>query len=106
ELEKRLRLHPRAVADFLDALVAMKFLAREGSGPRALYSNTPEGAMYLDRKSPRYVGGILEMLNARLFRYWNDLTEALHTGKPQNEVKHGEQGIFEALYKEPAKLEQ
>ncbi|HEY2711589.1 MAG TPA: methyltransferase [Chthoniobacterales bacterium] len=106
ELEKELGLHPRGVADFLDALVAMKFLHRDGEGVEATYFNTPETALFLDRTSPRYVGGILEMLNARLFRYWNDLPEALRTGQPQNETKQGEKGIFEELYSEPAKLEQ
>ena len=43
---------------------------------------------FLDRAKPRYVGGILEMLEARLYRFWGDLTEALRTGKPQNEIKH------------------
>ena len=101
-----LGLHPRAIADFFDALVAMKFLDRDGAGPDATYFNTPAGALYLDRKSPRYVGGILVMLNARLFKYWNDLPEALRTGKPQNEEKHGQKGIFETLYAELPKLEQ
>jgi hypothetical protein len=31
-------LHPRANSDFFDALVAMKFLAREGDGANAKYS--------------------------------------------------------------------
>ena len=106
ELGRELALHPRAIGDFFDALVAMKFLEREGDGPDAKYGNTPAGALYLDEKSPRYIGGILVMLNARLFKYWHDLPEALRTGKPQNEVKYGEKGIFEALYAEPAKLEQ
>src|SRR5690349_21731979 len=64
QIERALRLHPRATYDFLDALVAMKFLDREGNGAEALYSNTPTGQMYLNAGSPRYVGGILEMLNA------------------------------------------
>ena len=106
ELGAELGLHPRAIADFFDALVAMKFLEREGEGPGAKYSNTPAGALYLDQKSPRYVGGILEMLNARLFRFWHDLPEALRTGKPQNEVKHGRKGVFEELYSELPRLEQ
>ncbi len=106
ELGHELQLHPRAIGDFFDALVAMKFLEREGDGPEAKYGNTPAGALYLDEKSPRYIGGILVMLNARLFKYWHDLPEALRTGQPQNEVKHGEKGIFEALYAEQAKLEQ
>ena len=105
ELGKQLGLHPRGIADFFDALVAMKFLEREGDGAGAKYFNTPAGALYLDRQSPRYIGGILEMLNARLFRFWNDLPEALRTGQPQNETKHGEKSIFEELYADPAKLE-
>jgi O-methyltransferase domain/Dimerisation domain len=106
ELGGELGLHPRAIADFFDVLVAMKFLDREGDGPDAKYLNTPAAAMYLDRNSPRYLGGILEMLNARLFKFWNDLPEALRTGKPQNETKHGQKGIFEELYAELPKLEQ
>jgi hypothetical protein len=68
ELGRELDLHPRAVPDFFDALVAMKFLERDGDGPSAKYGNTPAGTFYLDQKSPRYVGGILVMLNARLFQ--------------------------------------
>src|SRR5712691_2327166 len=105
QLGRELVLHPRGIKDFFDALVAMSFLGRNGDGPEALYSNTPEGAMYLDEKSPRYIGGILTMLNVRLFKYWHDLPEALRTGQPQNEVKQGEKGIFEALYKDPVQLE-
>jgi SAM-dependent methyltransferase len=106
ELGRELNLHPRAIGDFFDALVAMKFLERDGNGAAARYHNTALTGLYLDRKSPRYIGGILEMLNARLFRFWNDLPEALHTGKPQNEIKHGEKGMFEELYAEPERLEQ
>src|SRR6266403_2797507 len=106
ELGKELGLHPRGIGDFFDALVALKFLDREGDGPSAKYFNTPEGALYLDRNNPRYIGGILEMLNARLFKFWNDLPEALRTGKPQNEIKHGDKVMFEELYADPARLEQ
>jgi len=106
ELGAELQLHPRAIADFFDALVAMKFLGRDGDGPASGYFNTPEGALYLDEKSPRYIGGILVMLNARLFKFWNDLPEALRTGKPQNEIKHGQKGMFEELYSDLPRLEQ
>ena len=105
-LGAELGLHPRSISDFFDALVAMKFLDREGDGPSAEYFNTPAGSLYLDRASPRYVGGILVMLNARLFKFWHDLPEALHTGKPQNEVKHGQKGMFEELYEDLPRLEQ
>ncbi|EDY18325.1 O-methyltransferase family 2 [Chthoniobacter flavus Ellin428] len=106
ELGAELQLHPRAIADFFDALVAMKFLGRDGDGAPGKYFNTPEGALFLDETSPRYIGGILIMLNARLFKFWNDLPEALRTGRPQNEVKHGQKGIFEELYADLPKLEQ
>src|SRR5438477_5989492 len=106
ELGAELGLHPRGINDFFDALVAIKFLDREATGASARYFNTPPGLLYLDERSPRYIGGILTMLNARLFKYWNDLPEALRTGKPQNEVKHGQKTIFEELYAELPKLEQ
>jgi SAM-dependent methyltransferase len=106
ELGGELGLHPRAIADFFDTLVAMKFLGRDGDGPGSCYFNTSETALFLDQHSPRYIGGILVMLNARLFKYWNDLPEALRTGKPQNEVKHGQKSIFEELYADLPKLEQ
>ena len=106
ELGAELGLHPRGISDFFDALVAMNFLDREGDGPSAKYFNTPAGALYLDNGSPRYVGGWLIMLNDRLFKFWDDLPEALRTGQPQNEAKHGQKGMFEQLYEELPKLEQ
>jgi len=106
DLGAEVGLHPRAITDFFDALVAMKFLDREGNGPGAKYINTPAGSLYLVGSSPRYVGGWLIMLNERLFKFWNDLPEALRTGKPQNEMKHGGKGMFEELYAELPRLEQ
>src|SRR5690242_7900069 len=50
ELGAELKLHPRGIADFFDALVAMKFLARDGDGPGAKYFNTPDGLLFLDEK--------------------------------------------------------
>jgi hypothetical protein len=106
ELERALGLHPRATYDFLDTLVALGFLGRDGDGASGRYRNTPETALYLDRASPRYVGGILEMANARLYRFWADLTPALKTGQPQNEVRHSGRPMFDELYADPARLEQ
>ena len=106
EIAAALQLSPRAVPDFPDALLALKFLQREGDGPEARYSNTPESAFFLDRNSPGYIGGILEMANARLYRFWAYLTEGLKTGMPQNETKHSGEPLFTKLYAEPARLEQ
>jgi hypothetical protein len=96
----RLGLHPRSAADFLDALVALGFLERE----EGVYRNAPAADLFLDRRKPSYVGGILEMANARLYGFWGDLTEALRTGSPQNEAKGGGAPLFEALYADPPRL--
>lgn len=106
ELQEALGLHPRATFDFLDTLVALGLLEREGSGESARYANTPATAVFLVKFSPQYVGGILEMANARLYRFWADLTTALKTGLPQNEIKETGKSMFEALYADPARLEQ
>ena len=106
EIEPVLGLNPRGTHDFLDALVALGLLARDGDGATGQYRNTAETAALLDRKSPQYIGGILEMANARLYRFWADLTPALKTGKPQNEVKHSGRSMFDELYADPQRLEQ
>jgi hypothetical protein len=99
-LAERLMLHPRSARDFLDALVALGMLERDGDR----YANTPETDLFLDRGKPSYVGGILEMANARLYPFWGSLTEALRTGQPQNEAKGGGEA-FAAIYADPGRLE-
>ena len=101
DLRQRLGIHGRSARDFFDALVAQGLLQRDDAG---LYSNGPEAALFLDPALPSYVGGIIEMFNARLFGFWNSLTEALRTGEPQNEAKSGGD-LFASLYAEPARLE-
>jgi predicted O-methyltransferase YrrM len=106
ELQDALRLHPRANPDFFDTLLALRFLERDGDGPDARYRNTEETALFLDRHSPHFMGGFLEMANARLYRFWGDLTEGLQTGRPQNEIKHTGASMFAELYSRPERLEQ
>ena len=99
-----LGLHERGTYDFFDALVALKFLQREGDGPEGRYSNTPDTAVFLNKNSPAYIGGLPEMLNSRLFAFWNDLGTALKTGQPQSEIKHNGKPMFEELYADGARL--
>lgn len=100
-LERVHGLHPRSSRDFFDALVALGFLERKDG----VYTNTPETDRFLDKNKPSYIGGMLEMANHRLYRFWADLTEGLKTGEPQNEAKRGGD-LFEELYAEPARLEE
>ncbi len=98
-LRDRLGLHPRSARDFFDALVALGLLEREDGQ----YRNTPETGAFLDREQPTYLGGWFEMVNARLYPFWGNLTEGLKTGLPQNEVKDG-RNFFEGLYSDPQRL--
>jgi len=100
ELQGRLGLHPRSARDFFDTLVAMGFLERADG----VYRNTPATDLYLDKRKPAYIGGMLEMCNRRLYPFWGHLTEALRTGRPQNEARDGSMSLFEALYADPARL--
>ena len=100
ELSARLGLHPRSAHDFLDALVALKFLERRDG----TYYNTPSTDLFLDKRKPSYIGGILEMANHRLYPFWANLTTALRTGLPQNEASNGDADPFTALYADPERL--
>lgn len=108
EIRRRLKLHPRGLYDFLDALVALKFLEREGMRDTAIYRNTADTGTFLDRHKPSYVGGILEMGNDILYPAWGNLAEALRTGRQQNDIKDQVDGedVFDAMYHDPARLEQ
>jgi hypothetical protein len=106
QIGEALKLDARAIPDFPDALVALELLDREGDDGDALYRNTEATGVFLDKANPAYVGGILEMANARLYPFWGDLTEALRTGKPQNEIKHTGKPMFDELYADPDRLEQ
>ena len=106
EMREALSLDERAVPDFSDALVSLGMLDREGNGPEAVYRNTAETGFFLDKNQPSYIGGILEMASARLYGFWGDLSEALKTGAPQNEIKHTGEPMFAKLYEVPERLEQ
>ena len=100
DLSARLGLHPRSAHDFLDALVALNFLERRDG----IYYNTPSTDLFLDKRKPSYIGGMLEMANHRLYRHWGNLTTGLRTGEPQNEVRSGEVDPFQQIYADPERL--
>lgn len=105
-LKKQLDLNctDRHFYDFMDGLYGLGFLTRTGILETALYSNSQDTEVFLDKNKPSYIGGILEMMNARLYGFWGNLEEGLKTGTPQNEAKNGV-NIFEEIYKEPELLE-
>jgi hypothetical protein len=106
QLKQKLDLHcsDRNMYDFLDALAGFGFLNRDGILETATYSNTVDTDLFLDLKKPTYVGGMLKMLNDRLYGFWGTLEEGLRTGKPQNEARHGG-NLFDNIYQSPELLE-
>ncbi len=97
-LRARLKLHPRGARDFFDTLHSLGFLRRDGR----VYSNAPETDLFLDRAKPSYIGGMLEMANARLYKSWGSLTEALREGQLKGDDGNGDD-IFASLYADPEK---
>jgi len=74
----------------------MKFLDREATDrPRSISTRRRRALPRLQQPALRR--GILVMLNARLFKFWHDLPDALRTGKPQNEIKHGQKECSRSL---------
>ena len=101
ELAQAVGVHSRSARDFFDALVAMGMLNRHDGR----YSNTHESNIFLDKNKPSYIGGMLEMANARLYHHWGSLTEGLRTGKHQNEAKDDNKDDgFNTLYSDPQRL--
>lgn len=97
----------RHVFDWLDCLVSLGLLQRMGLLDEAVYSNADDTALFLNKNSPHYVGGMLEMADNRLYGHWSHLEEGLRTGQQQNESKgkpNGNMEFFTELYKDPYKL--
>lgn len=97
----------RHVLDWLDVLTTLGFLKRDGVFAEAVYYNNTDAEIFLDKNKPSYIGGILEMANNRLYKFWGNLDEALKTGAPQNETKGNLVGEgFAELYKSPESLQE
>ncbi len=100
-----LKCSDRNTYDYLDALTAFGFLNREGLLEKAKYSNTIDTDFFLDKNKPSYIGGMLEMLNNRLYQFWGNLEDGLLSGLPQNEAKKGG-NLFDALYSDADRLKE
>ena len=104
EIKDKLGLHERSLYDFLDTLVALGFLERSGLRETAFYSNSEDTDLFLDKKKPSYVGGILEMGNNRLYPNWNYLEDGLKTGLPYNDLIPDGKPLFDDLLSSPERL--
>jgi hypothetical protein len=79
QLQRRLRLDAQAAGDFLDALVSLKLLEREGDDDAAVYVNSREAAHYLDARHDADLGRWLQEGHAALAATWDRMTAMLRS---------------------------
>jgi SAM-dependent methyltransferase len=96
EIRERLGLHGRGLSDWLELLVELNLLERDGGR----YRNSTSVDRYLVRGSESYIGGFLERSNRNLYPAWGRLGEALRSGRQQSGSS------FEAVLDNPAILRQ
>jgi SAM-dependent methyltransferase len=76
ELAGRAATDPRATDRLLNALCAMRLLAKRDG----LFRNTPDSRRYLDDASPEYAAGLGH--TAGMWHTWSGLTDAVREGRP------------------------
>lgn len=79
QLQRNLVLDPRAAGDFLDALVSLRLLEREGDDDAAVYVNTREAAHFLDARSHDDLGRWMLEGHAVLAAAWGQLSSSLRS---------------------------
>jgi hypothetical protein len=99
ELREQLDLAPRASWHFLNALVWLGFLERDGAG----YRNSAVSSGYLVRGRPTYMGGFLSRANSLFYPAWGRFEEALHSGKPVT-AEHEDDTAYEQMITDAEQL--
>lgn len=82
EIRTALGIHPRIARDFLDAVVAIGLLLRDGEH----YRNSVGAQRFLVPDEPEYVGGFLQLATV-LYDAWSQLTATLRRGGPPPEYR-------------------
>ncbi|GGS46790.1 methyltransferase [Actinokineospora fastidiosa] len=83
EIRDRLDLRHRLLREYLDAMVDMGLLEREG----VLYRNSADAAEFLVSTSPTYLGGTASQ-HARLhYHAWGRLADSLRDGHAKSDVR-------------------
>jgi SAM-dependent methyltransferase len=91
QLSTDLNLNEHACERLLNALVSLSFLTKQDQ----LFFNTPDSYMFLSKKSPEYMGGLMH--SNQLWNTWSHLTQVVKTGSSANpsEInRRGEDWLF------------
>lgn len=91
-----LELQRRPAEMLLSACAGLGLLRKVGDR----FENSPLAEAYLVRGTPDYFGGVVTMLDERLYEPWGRLSQALRTNQAQ--TWGGAPGLFEAIARHPA----
>ncbi len=97
QVSKLLGLHPRPAEMLISACAALGLLEKRGKQ----FYNSSLSEEYLVKGKPHYFGGVVSLLDQRLYLPWNKLKEALRTNRAQTWEDHS--GIFEQISSNPEK---
>jgi len=95
ELSQLLEIDPRPGEMLLSGCASLGLLEKRGER----YYNSPLSEEFLVRGKPYYFGGVITLLDRRLYLPWNRLPEAIKTNRAQ--TWGDQQGIFEAISANP-----
>lgn len=95
QLSQLLQIHPRPAEMLLSGCASLGLLEKRGER----YYNSPLSEEFLVQGKPYYFGGVITLLDRRLYLPWSRLPEAIKTNRAQT---WGDQpGIFEAISANP-----
>ena len=97
QLSQLLGIHPRPAEMLLSACTALGLLEKRNKR----FSNSSLAEEYLVKGKPYYFGGVVTLLDRRLYLPWNRLLEALRTNRAQTWEDNS--GIFEQISSNPDK---
>ena len=86
QIAGRLNLDEHACERLLNALASLGFLIKKNN----LFFNSPESFMFLSKKSPEYLGGLMH--SNHLWNTWSNLTQVVKTGKSAHPAEINERG--------------
>ncbi|WP_211222341.1 methyltransferase [Actinokineospora enzanensis] len=95
EIRRELSLHARFLPHFLDALVALGLLEKDGES----YRNAPAAAQVLVPGGEVFLGGRVRAAATKHYHTWGRLTDALRDGEAK---AGGGPNAFKRLYSDPA----
>jgi hypothetical protein len=90
EICRDLDLHPRLLGDFLDALVGLALLGRDGDR----YHVDASAVEYLTSAGDLYIGGTSAQHGRMHYHAWGQLTDALRDGKARSKKIDGTEGFL------------